>query len=142
MHDEYSALIKIGTWELVPSPTGVNIVNCMWLFKHKFKSNGDLERYKARLVCDGRSQEVGVDCDETFSPETVYMHQPPGDCDDPYTLLFATFAGKVCTRDLECAGMGSCKAAATPVDIKSKLSADAGPPFRDPTLYRSLVGAL
>ncbi|KAL8157644.1 hypothetical protein AgCh_002375 [Apium graveolens] len=40
----------------------------MWLFKHKFKSDGSLERYKARLVCDGRSQQVGVDCGETFSP--------------------------------------------------------------------------
>ena len=40
----------------------------MWLFRHKEKSNGDLERHKARLLCDGRSQEQGVDCDETFSP--------------------------------------------------------------------------
>ncbi|XP_021763644.1 uncharacterized protein LOC110728277 [Chenopodium quinoa] len=38
--------------------------------------------------------------------------------------------------------MGSCKPAATPVDTKSKLSADAGPPFWDPTLYHSLAGAL
>ncbi|XP_021757480.1 uncharacterized protein LOC110722518 [Chenopodium quinoa] len=43
---------------------------------------------------------------------------------------------------LERAGMTSCKPAAIPVDTKSKLSADAGPPFRDPTLYRSLAGAL
>ncbi|XP_021747892.1 uncharacterized protein LOC110713750 [Chenopodium quinoa] len=68
MHDEFDALIKTGTWDLVPRPTGVNIVNCMWLFKHKYKSNGDLERHKSRLVCDGRSQEVGMDYDETFSP--------------------------------------------------------------------------
>ncbi|KAI3776873.1 hypothetical protein L1987_46663 [Smallanthus sonchifolius] len=40
----------------------------MWLFKHKFRSDGSLERYKARLVCDGRSQQVGVDCGDTFSP--------------------------------------------------------------------------
>lgn len=26
-----------------------------------------MERYKARLVCDGRSQQIGVDCGETFS---------------------------------------------------------------------------
>ncbi|XP_021713486.1 uncharacterized protein LOC110681645 [Chenopodium quinoa] len=43
---------------------------------------------------------------------------------------------------LERAGIASCKPAATPVDTKSKLSAGAGPPFRDPTLYRSLAGAL
>ncbi|XP_021751857.1 uncharacterized protein LOC110717459 [Chenopodium quinoa] len=40
----------------------------MWLLKHKYKSNGYLERHNARLVCDGRSQEISVDCDETFSP--------------------------------------------------------------------------
>ncbi|XP_019102951.1 uncharacterized mitochondrial protein AtMg00810-like [Beta vulgaris subsp. vulgaris] len=79
MLDEYSALITTGTWDLVPRPMGVNVVNCMWLFRHKEKSDGALEMHKALLVCDGRSQEVGVDCDETFSPvETVYMHQPPG----------------------------------------------------------------
>ncbi|XP_021717930.1 uncharacterized protein LOC110685712 [Chenopodium quinoa] len=116
---------------------GVNIVNCMWLFKHKLKSNGDLERRKARLVCDGRSQEVGVDCDETFSPETIYMHQPTGFVD-----WRAPSYEKYVWEILERAGMGSCKLAAIPVDTKSKLSADAGPPFRDPTLYRSLAGTL
>jgi len=40
----------------------------MWIFRHKKKSNGVFERYKARLVGDGRSQIAGVDCDETFSP--------------------------------------------------------------------------
>ena len=40
----------------------------MWVFKHKLTSDGHLERYKARLVCDGRSQQVGIDCGDTFSP--------------------------------------------------------------------------
>jgi len=40
----------------------------MWLFKHKYRANGDLERYKAQLVVNGKSQQVGVDCNETFSP--------------------------------------------------------------------------
>ncbi|CAA7022367.1 unnamed protein product [Microthlaspi erraticum] len=40
----------------------------MWLFTHKFKADGTLSRYKARLVANGKSQQVGVDCDETFSP--------------------------------------------------------------------------
>ncbi|XP_076923751.1 putative mitochondrial protein AtMg00820 [Bidens hawaiensis] len=48
MNNEYDALIKNGT--------------------HKFRSDGSLERYKARLVCDGRGQQVGIDCGETFSP--------------------------------------------------------------------------
>ncbi|XP_021738358.1 uncharacterized protein LOC110704852 [Chenopodium quinoa] len=43
---------------------------------------------------------------------------------------------------LEHASMSSCKPTQTPVDTQSKLSADAGPKFHDPTLYRSLAGAL
>ncbi|XP_021753589.1 uncharacterized protein LOC110718960 [Chenopodium quinoa] len=43
---------------------------------------------------------------------------------------------------IERAGMASCKPAATPVDTQSKLSTETGPEFHDPTLYRSLAGAL
>nr|GEW52105.1 ribonuclease H-like domain-containing protein [Tanacetum cinerariifolium] len=68
MLDEYNALIKNGTWILVPKPAGVNMVRSMWLFKHKFHANGTLSRYKARLVANGSSQQQGIDVDETFSP--------------------------------------------------------------------------
>nr|GEY05314.1 ribonuclease H-like domain-containing protein [Tanacetum cinerariifolium] len=65
---EYNALIKNGTWILVPNHAGVNMVRSMWLFKHKFHANGTLSRYKARLVANGSSQQQGIDVDETFSP--------------------------------------------------------------------------
>nr|GFA79197.1 ribonuclease H-like domain-containing protein [Tanacetum cinerariifolium] len=68
MLDNYNALIKNGTWILVPKPTGVNMVHSMWLFKHKFHANGTLSRYKARLVANGSSQQQGIDVDDTFSP--------------------------------------------------------------------------
>ncbi|GJT08977.1 ribonuclease H-like domain-containing protein [Tanacetum coccineum] len=68
MLDEYNALITNGTWVLVPRPANVNVVRSMWLFKHKFNADGSLSRYKARLVANGRSQQQGIDCDETFSP--------------------------------------------------------------------------
>ncbi|GKE34112.1 ribonuclease H-like domain-containing protein, partial [Tanacetum coccineum] len=67
MYDEYNALVKNGTWLLVPRPEGVNMVRSMWLFKHKFYADETLSRYKARLVANGSSQQLGVDFDETFS---------------------------------------------------------------------------
>nr|XP_020182834.1 uncharacterized mitochondrial protein AtMg00810-like [Aegilops tauschii subsp. strangulata] len=38
--------------------------------------------------------------------------------------------------------MSNCRPIATPADTKRKLSAQAGPPVSDPSLYRSLAGAL
>ncbi|CAJ2652014.1 unnamed protein product, partial [Trifolium pratense] len=280
MADEFDALIKNKTWELVPRPPDVNVIRSMWIFRHKKKSDGSFERHKARLVGDGRSQQVGTDCDETFSPvvkpttirtvltialskawtihqldvknaflhghlhETVYMHQPMGfrDPDHPnyvcllkkslyglkqaprawyqrfadfvsnigfshsksdhslfiyqqgndmaYILLYVDdiiltssseglrqsiisllasefamkdlgplsyFLGIAVTRHtgglflsqrkyaeeiIERAGMTYCKPTTTPVDTKAKLSVSCGSPFKDPTLYRSLAGAL
>ncbi|KAJ9559993.1 LOW QUALITY PROTEIN: hypothetical protein OSB04_005153 [Centaurea solstitialis] len=68
MNEEYHALIKNKTWVLVPRPPRVNVVRSMWLFRHKYHADGSLSRYKACLVANGRSQQQGIDCDETFSP--------------------------------------------------------------------------
>ncbi|GJY78640.1 ribonuclease H-like domain-containing protein [Tanacetum coccineum] len=68
MYDKYNALIKNSTWILVPKPPNANVVRSMWLFRHKYHVDGSLSRYKARLVANGRSQQYGVDCDDTFSP--------------------------------------------------------------------------
>ncbi|GJV14625.1 ribonuclease H-like domain-containing protein [Tanacetum coccineum] len=66
MYDEYNALVKNGTWVLVPRPSDVNLVHLMWLFKHKFQADGTLSHYKARLVANGSSQQLGINFDETF----------------------------------------------------------------------------
>ncbi|KAM0049451.1 putative RNA-directed DNA polymerase [Helianthus debilis subsp. tardiflorus] len=68
MNDEFSALQVNNTWELVPRPANNPVIRSMWLFRHKFNADGTLERYKARLVCNGKSQTVGIDCTDTFSP--------------------------------------------------------------------------
>ncbi|XP_071699434.1 uncharacterized mitochondrial protein AtMg00810-like [Rutidosis leptorrhynchoides] len=48
---------------------------------------------------------------------------------------------KYATEVLECADMIGCKPCRTPVDTNAKLKA-SGSPVSDPTLYRSLAGAL
>lgn len=66
--EEYAALLANHTWDLVPRPKCGNVVTGKWVFTHKRRADGSLERYKARWVLRGFTQRPGVDYDETFSP--------------------------------------------------------------------------
>ncbi|XP_019158580.1 PREDICTED: uncharacterized protein LOC109155350 [Ipomoea nil] len=69
MGDEYHALIKNDTWELVPR-TDKKTIGCKWVFRVKRKPDGSVDRYKARLVAKGYLQEHGRDYFDMFSPVT------------------------------------------------------------------------
>ena len=74
-------LLLNDTWELVLRPLDVNIIRCMWIFCHKTNFDGSFARYKTRLVGDGSSQQVGVDCLDNFSllvkPATIRLVLSP-----------------------------------------------------------------
>ena len=59
--EEYDALVKNGTWALVPPDTSQNLVGCKWIFRTKQKSDGFVDRFKARLVAKGFHQRPGID---------------------------------------------------------------------------------
>ncbi len=68
MREEYDSLMTKNTWTLVPLPAGRKPVSCKWVFKIKQGANGEVERYKARLVARGFTQTYGVDYNEMFAP--------------------------------------------------------------------------
>jgi histone deacetylase 1/2 len=65
---EYDALMKNKTWHLVPPRKGINVIDCKWVFKIKYKADGSLDKYKGWLVAKGFKQRYGIDYEDTFSP--------------------------------------------------------------------------
>ncbi|GJZ48109.1 ribonuclease H-like domain-containing protein [Tanacetum coccineum] len=158
MCDEYKALIDNNTWVLVPRPPNVNIVRSMWLYKHKYNADGSLNRYKARLVANGRSQQQGIDCDETFSPVVkpatiqtvlslvVSRQWPIHQLDVKNAFLYGHLTETVYMHQplgfTDSAHSDYvCLLQKTLIDTEKKLGPE-GSLVTDPTLYRSLAGSL
>lgn len=55
MQYKFDALIKNKTYDLAPHPCDANLFRSMCIFRHKKILDGSIERYKARVVGDGRS---------------------------------------------------------------------------------------
>ncbi|XP_019089233.1 PREDICTED: uncharacterized protein LOC109128023 [Camelina sativa] len=94
--DEVGAMEHNHTWDESDLPPGKGAVSSKWVFTIKYLSNGEIERYKARLVARGFTQNYGEDYRDTFAPvaklhtmdvknaflqgelqEEVYMTPPP-----------------------------------------------------------------
>jgi hypothetical protein len=48
MNDEMKSLQKNSTWEMTILPKRKRTVGCRWIYTVKFKTDGSIERYKAR----------------------------------------------------------------------------------------------
>lgn len=65
---EYDSLIKNKTWIMCNLPKGRKPITGKWVFKLKYKANGEIDKYKARFVARGCSQQKGFDFYETYAP--------------------------------------------------------------------------
>jgi hypothetical protein len=50
MQKEYNSLIENNTWSMEKLPPGRKLIQNKWVFKLKFKLNGEVDMFKVRLV--------------------------------------------------------------------------------------------
>ena len=67
---ELQSLIDNQTWEYATLPEGRRAIGCRFTLKQKKDSNGNVEKFKARLVAQGFNQIIGQDYANTFAPVT------------------------------------------------------------------------
>lgn len=68
MEDEYRSLKENNTWILIDRPKNKKVLSNRWVFKTKLNQRGEIEKYKARLVVRGHTQQKGTDYEEVFAP--------------------------------------------------------------------------
>ncbi|CAI7842925.1 unnamed protein product [Closterium sp. NIES-53] len=66
--EEYDSLLENEMWELCELPLGKKAISSKLIFRHKYGPDGELTRYKSRLVAKEFQQTKGKDFDEIFAP--------------------------------------------------------------------------
>ncbi|KAL4323819.1 hypothetical protein GQ457_11G025800 [Hibiscus cannabinus] len=94
MRSEMDSMSENQVWTLVEPPEGIKPIGCKWVFKKKTDMDGNVQKYKGRLVAKGFRQIHGeMDVKTAFLngklEEDVYMTQPEG-------FVTPENAGKVC----------------------------------------------
>jgi hypothetical protein len=67
MNEELESIQKNDVWELTYLPSQRKMIGCKWVLRKKFKAYGNLDKYKARFVAKGFTQQPGVDFVDTYS---------------------------------------------------------------------------
>ncbi|GKV07211.1 hypothetical protein SLEP1_g19009 [Rubroshorea leprosula] len=122
MSDEFTALVRQGTWDLVPPSLAQNVIGCKWVFRLKRRVDGSIERYKARLVPKDYHQQPGFDYSETFSLVIK--------------LVTLRTVLSVAIKILHRANMSEANVVASPMASSCSLQQGPGNTLTDPTVYR------
>ncbi|SPO27974.1 related to Retrotransposon protein [Ustilago trichophora] len=65
---ELDSLDNTGTWTIVDLPAARKAITAKWVFKTKQDADGNVSKYKARLVARGFTQMHGIDYHDTYLP--------------------------------------------------------------------------
>ena len=72
---EVQSMVDRGVYEFVPVsslPRGAKLIPNKVVFKRKYRADGTLDKYKARIVAKGCAQKAGKDYSETFAPTAKF----------------------------------------------------------------------
>ena len=72
MQSEYTSLIGLGTWTLVPRKPGDKVIGSMWAYKIKENADGSINKLKSRLVARGDEQGPST-YSEIFAPVIKFV---------------------------------------------------------------------
>jgi len=68
MSEEISALMDNQAFDIVDRPTSEKVLRSQWVLRKKYDADGNVSKFKARLVADGSVQKQGIDFEENYSP--------------------------------------------------------------------------
>lgn len=68
--EEIHAIQKNDTQELTIIPLNQKVIDVKWVYKIKCAVEGEVDRYKVRLVAKGYKQKYDIDYEEVFVPVT------------------------------------------------------------------------
>jgi hypothetical protein len=71
INSEKQSMIDNQVWELADLPFGAKLIRTHFIFKIKYGMNGEIEKYKSRLVAEGFRQVRDVHFGETFASVTT-----------------------------------------------------------------------
>jgi hypothetical protein len=80
MRDELDSLQAKGVYEVTALPSGHKPIDLRWVFSYKLRPDGGVERYKARLIAKGFTQQHGVDFFEVWAPTGAPFMLPHPTC--------------------------------------------------------------
>ncbi|KAJ1689041.1 hypothetical protein LUZ63_013196 [Rhynchospora breviuscula] len=68
MQEELNQFERNQVWELVPLPSGKQVIGTKWVYRKRLDILGNVVRNKARLVAQGFKQQKDINFEETFAP--------------------------------------------------------------------------
>ncbi|XP_020535535.2 uncharacterized mitochondrial protein AtMg00810-like [Jatropha curcas] len=149
MAAELQALTCTKTWKLVDLPVGKIPTGCKWVYKIKHRSDGSIERNKARLVAKRYTQVISKidlvkqNLDSLFKIkylgplkfflglEIVRSQRGISLCQWKYALELLSNTSYL-----------TAKPTSTPMDSHHKFNSHSGSPLPDSIVYRRLVAKL